>query len=238
MLELELELLRDALDYPDADVRERVRALVAERRPQRRRRRRLAIALAVPAIAVVVTASALAVTGHLWGLSSSSPVPYHRLSRLDRAIVTSSRLFGPRGAHVVRIGARDGIVFYELAHADGNRCYAAGRVGEKNLFDMLACPAPDETFPSREQPVFDLSVFELTPTPSGNGKIVRLSGLAADAVRSVGLIGDDGTLYRTPVVDNVYSTDDLPRVPVRALVAFDADGKQVYVQCLARAGCG
>ena len=236
-LERQIESLARALDYPAADLRSRVWTSIAAQRPRRRRRRRLAIALAAAIVAVLATASALAVTGHLWGVSSGKPVPYDRLSRLDRATVHSTRLFGPSGATVTRIGVRDGLAFYELTRKDGTNCYAAGLVGDKNLFAMLACPGPQDSFPSREQPVYDLSVFEVTPTASGNGRIVRLSGLAADPVREVGLIGDDGTLYRTPVVDNVYSTDDLPRVPVRELVAYDANGNRVYTQCFARSGC-
>ena len=67
----------------------------------------------------------------------------------------------------------------------------------------------------------------------------RLEGFAADGVSSVGVETADGDVVAvTPVTDNVYiRTEGLPTDPVRSLVAFDANGKRVYVQCLDPPGC-
>ena len=48
----------------------------------------------------------------------------------------------------------------------------------------------------------------------------------------------DGLEAVTGVEGNVYSrTDDLPKEPVRELVALDVNGERVYGMCLVRGGC-
>ena len=56
---------------------------------------------------------------------------------------------------------------------------------------------------------------------------LELSGLAADGVARVGLIGADGVLHDTEVQGNIYYANP-PRIEAKALVAFDGSGQEIF----------
>ncbi len=69
---------------------------------------------------------------------------------------------------------------------------------------------------------------------SGEGflRLRYVAGIAADSVSAVGFVDQDGSVYRVPVTDNLYGTDDarVNALKVVAVVAFDADGNEIFRQ--------
>jgi hypothetical protein len=60
-----------------------------------------------------------------------------------------------------------------------------------------------------------------------SARYLDLSGFAADGVASVGVIDRDGILHSAKVIDNVYHSD-LDRPEVRALIALDDSGGEIF----------
>jgi hypothetical protein len=108
-------------------------------------------------------------------------------------------------------------------------CYATGRASEIGRLGMTACGRARSTgFPSRAQPILDLSGIQLRrgqKTPN----LFRLEGLAADAIAEIGLLDADGEeVERVPVEANVYLLAAPPREANGDLVAYDRDGRIVF----------
>jgi hypothetical protein len=71
------------------------------------------------------------------------------------------------------------------------------------------------------------------------GTLVGLEGFAADPVRKIGVIGPRNTIaYTVEVEHNVYSARGANVAGARGIVALGDDGKTLWVQCIARRGCG
>jgi hypothetical protein len=116
------------------------------------------------------------------------------------------------------LATEDGRAFFRL---DGFRprvtCWGYGRAGALGVVGSFGCGTP---FPSRRMPILDSALFE----QSQNGfRVHRVEGFAADAVRSVELVAEDGTVTRKVISRNVFSFSAPPKGTVR-LVARAADG--------------
>ena len=104
-------------------------------------------------------------------------------------------------------------------------CYAIGPV-ETGGIAALACLRPPAEFPSAEAPILDMSGIA-GDLQTHSTTFLELSGLAADGVARVGLIGADGVLQDTEVQENIYYAD-LPQIEAKALVAFDPSGQEIF----------
>lgn len=227
-------------------------------RVQRQRPSRKSVFLIAATVAAIVSGSALALGPDLWQAIRGTSIDDRVLSERDlRALrtVSSGRPVGiskterrqlrARAGRIVSIqlvGTRFGRSLYLLTviNEDGERvaCQASGPAEATDRFGFIRCSAPDApAFPSPERPVLDQSVIEVS-REDASPHVVRLEGLAADAVKSVALTEETGSiLARTPVIDNVYvRTTGLPRGPVSRIVALDQRGETIWTMRVTRGG--
>jgi hypothetical protein len=150
---------------------------------------------------------------------------------------------------VTKVAERNGESFYMLKRTDGSRCFATGPTGGfkarptdtgLSLLSGIGC-RPGYPFPSRRAPIFDMTAYHATSfsrvTGVSGSYVWRLRGFAADPVSKVGVVATDGVLRDvTAVENNVYDAVNLPRFSPRQIVAFDKNGKRVYVQCVQEKG--
>jgi hypothetical protein len=129
---------------------------------------------------------------------------------------------------IVAIAERSGVGFYEIeALKEGDSCYASGAVASTRDFAHIECGREPE---GPRESLIDMSTIRLDPAdPQRSIRFVAVQGIAADGVASVGVEGSDGSVSRTPVVDNVYVMDEgaIKDVPPAAIVAFDPAGTVV-----------
>jgi hypothetical protein len=151
---------------------------------------------------------------------------------------------------ITKVAQHNGESFYMLKRTDGSRCFATGPTGGfkvrptdsgLSLFSGIGCRS-GYPFPSRRAPIFDLTAYHASSfsrvTGVSGSYVWRLRGFAADPVSKVGVVGTDGVLRDvTTVANNVYDAVNLPRFSPRQIVAFDKNGKRVYVQCVQKGGC-
>jgi hypothetical protein len=121
------------------------------------------------------------------------------------------------------LGTIGGRNIYRVGHS-AHPCFGAGDVGARWPLGVISCRDAAPYFPSREMPLFD---FSMVGMDRGDAEMhyIRVAGVAADGVGSVGLLDRNGeTVERLPVHSNVYGAESLPtRTGVR-LVALDASG--------------
>lgn len=233
-----LEAVAALNPYPDLAAlenppeRDRAFARVLARRGERARLlpRRAAVAAIVLAMALALPA--LAISGRLgsiFGFSNAGK----RVARVD---LRSASALDLAGAGKVRLLAtRDGIGVYTATGAGGERCFFIGpprMPDRRGLGGGCLNAQASARFPSREEPVVDLSAFVYVPY-SKDEQVRRLAGVAADGVATVEVLGSDCTVIaRTPVQDNVYATADVPAEPAAGIRALDRNGATVYLMKL------
>lgn len=199
------------------------------------RRRVAPLALALGLLVMGSAVAATATQG--FGLFNGAPVSESDFSAQGRFLLSDIGAPGKRA--ITLVGSRAGTAFYRIERADGTNCWIAGDVDKRPDVSAAACPPAGEyfSFPSKEQPILDFSEFEAHGRDRSVAVPVKLVGLAADPVRSVGLVDASGkVIAATEVVNNIYSTTDLPNTPARQLEAFDDAGNLLYNQC-AEAPC-
>ena len=145
---------------------------------------------------------------------------------------------------------QDGNIVGRWKRTDGSHCFAEGPTGGfkarptdtgLSLLSGIGC-RPGYPFPSRRAPIFDLTAYHASSfsrlTGVSGSYVWRLRGFAADPVSKVGVVSTDGVLRDvTTVENNVYDAVNLPRFSPKQIVAFDKNGKRVYVQCLQKGSC-
>jgi hypothetical protein len=217
---------------PDAAT---VAAAYQRARPQQtiaRPKRNLVLAVSLLGAAVVATGALTAVVK--LGFSDGTPVAPSELTSRDRYVL--GRLL-PANASVLRIATRNGRTFHVLRHGEA-LCFASGPADGDPRLASATCPGTETPrFPSAGRPLLDRSVFEATRRNQQAPFVTRLEGFAADAVREVAIVTVDGARHTTPVLANVYSWAEVPKVPVRELQALGADGHALYTMCVQRGGC-
>jgi hypothetical protein len=218
---------------------------------QRRRLLRVLVATAAALTAVVAVAPALGLHARLIGLVGA-PVSTDRLSSQDLAVLgalaskktadfSESRaqlLNQLGGTRLLQIAKREGRAYYVIDKPDGVRCFAAGDDDEPNALGRIDCPITPR-FPSAALPILNLSVYHSSSLDDRRCCLWRLEGFAADAVTSVGVVTASGRIEAvTPVQDNVFlRTEDLPKETILGMVAFDANGNEVYRECFTGNAC-
>lgn len=131
-----------------------------------------------------------------------------------------------RSTDVLLLASRDGTNFYRsvgsvyggVAHA----CFGVGKTvnlaslpptrrGIAQMAGIIECsPATATTFPSPQQPVWDLSIYGQN-RGQPDVTLFRLAGIASDAVRTVNLLDrNHHVVARVPVIDNVYTLRHVP----------------------------
>ena len=239
MSDLFAEQVRDLGDtFDDGDwTAVLARAGVSSRRS---RHWRLFVALAVIGV-LAVAVPAMALSGRLdplFGFSNSGQDV--DASTLDLNDASALETEGAAGS-VKLLATREGVAFYIARTPEGGLCPMTGPADKPTRsFWEGGCmnPQGSATFPSPDNPVLDFSPG-FTPGPkTGLFWISQLRGFAADGIRTIEVIGNDGrVLTSVPVVDNVYvsprrslSPGDTRGAigPAKSLVGLDENGKAVW----------
>jgi hypothetical protein len=187
----------------------------------------LTAAIAIAAAAFAGTSNDVS-TG--FTISSGTAVDRGSFSAQDHWFLDE---IGETGA-ITKIGERDGTTFYEGTSKDGGKCFMTGaRSGGGGLSG--GCPSSAQL----EQPLVDMSGVCIDPT-TGEGRLGRIEGIAADGIVSIAVVDEAGALHATPVVGNIYKMPaaDFPvdrpcaGFKSRAIVALDKNGAQVFTRAL------
>ena len=157
---------------------------------------------------------------------SNAGVPVRNLAETDARTLVSGG--GKPELHL--LGKRGVRAFYTAPGRAGGRCFATGSLASGRI-GVLACPSPNAPegtpdFPSKEQPILDMSPAVLDPATDEIHHF-WLAGFAADGVAKVAIIDSDGVVHAARVSNNIYFAE-LPRVKERALIAVDTNGLEVY----------
>jgi hypothetical protein len=191
------------------------------------RRRRPCRLLAVAALVVVLgVAPAYAVGTRVVGYfeAEGSPVERAQLSERDLRILGLERGRGGTTA-IEEIGNDGRRAYFKVEYADGSVCLASGDVGRGDRFTALRCG--ERLLPTAGRPITADVVVEATRADPVM-RIWRVTGLAGDGVSRVALVDDRGDEVGTEVRGNVYTLANLPRRNFVAIVAYDAEGREVY----------
>ena len=142
-----------------------------------------------------------------------------------------------RSTTIYLLGTRGGIKFYRpggqlISRGVAHICYGVGRAiapsaiprGRRYLgmlMGSISCEVKSPTsFPSLARPVWDISTYGASKAHP-QMHLLRLSGIASDAVKSVALLDSHRrVVMRVPVVDNLYW---LKRVPESVVWVEAAD---------------
>lgn len=221
---------------------ERTLALVRARRardverpasgPAPVRRRRVALAIVAVLALGVPTLAASGRLGDLFGFSTTgAPV---EASDFDPHLATQLKSVGADG-NIRRLDVRDGVAFYVARSEAGALCLhvaSADAPAPQGIRGSGGCMPPEtaKRFPSPGMPVWSMTSYMSPPGGPRAGVFVhRLAGFAADGVADVEFIARDGSsIASVPVANNVFAASGLPQVPIKALVAHDADGNVVW----------
>ena len=161
--------------------------------------------------------------------------PFSRISNEGTPVELSAEgrraleRMGMPNARAFLLATSGGRAFYRLAPGPrGRPCFATGPAITVGRFGILACVASG--FPSRARPILDFSSFELK-RGEREPRVLRLEGIAADAIAAVALVGPDGKVVaRVPVERNVFALASPPPPPLRLLLALGAGDEVVYRQ--------
>ena len=98
---------------------------------------------------------------------------------------------------------------------------------------MLACPSGRyaSTFPSRAEPIYDMSITRWTPDRK-HARVLQLSGFAADSVRRVAIQLETGQRLSTVVRRNVYTWTLPTRRFARFILGRGVHGNVVFRESL------
>ncbi len=188
-----------------------------------------------PLVAVAVVAaiggSVVAATSMAGGETPS--LPFDRIGTQGTAVTSLlprdrnalGRMHGTTGKQVNRLGTSAGRSYYRI----GSNCYAAGPAGPPAEYSLGQIICVND-FPSTNRPILDFTVFHGDPTRR-DVTVWRSEGIAADGVVKVALEDAAGEIAdEARVANNTYSFASIPAGKFTALVAFDADGKEIYRQ--------
>lgn len=181
---------------------------------------------------VLTIAGSLAVIAARAGQSDQRPAGLSNTGRvvadLSPTQLRDLRMSGIR-SEVRLLGERVGHRFYISETAGGQPCFLLSKVDySPQEFGVLACQGPEgPTFPSKDYPVADFSSFFKAPGPV-LPHVTRLSGFAADGVVNVAVVDEQGNSHAVRVTDNLYISLSMARFPATAIVAYDANGAEVY----------
>ena len=164
-------------------------------------------------------------------ISSGIPVERGSFSAQDQWLLGN---IGETGA-ITKIGVREGVSFYEGTNGDGGPCFMSGSDPDGG---GLSGGCSRDSAPL-EQPLVDMSGICMDPA-SGDWRLARIEGIAADGGSAVGVLDAEGALHTTPVVGNVYkmASGEIPtgsRCPgfqAQAIVALDENGSVVFTKSL------
>jgi hypothetical protein len=199
------------------------------RRGRARTRAKRASLVAAVAAAIAIPAAAFAdQIGGLVGLyNSSPPVPSSAFPAYQVGALARIWAFG--NDEVRKLDERAGVTFYGARNAAGSFCLGIGLAATPSI-DALTCEGSGNSFPSSAEPIADFSSIDANGDTT---TVTRLAGFANDSVMRIAILATDGsTIASTPVVNDIYASDQLPPEPASEIVAYDATGAVVFRRSL------
>jgi hypothetical protein len=155
---------------------------------------------------------------------SASPVKVStqgkRLPYLSKSSVRRQLADAPATKSLSLLSVIGDLAFYRVGTPRDN-CYGVGAASSVGDPFQIKCWDADTA-------LMDLSTAEITPQ-TGGVRLLRVAGIAADGVASVGLKSANGDITdRVPVIGNVYVLESPPVATVHGVVGFDAEGKALH----------
>jgi hypothetical protein len=200
----------------------------------------LARRLPLPVLITLAAAGAALGAGvSVWARSNAS-TSAPRVSAFAHATPADLSLADQRALE--RIGATGDVklvasyrgVRYFIGRARrGGPCYFTSGVRSVRKLGMLACPSGRyaSTFPSRGEPVYDMSITRWTPDRK-HARVLQLSGFAADPVRRMAIQLEIGRRLSTAVRRNVYTWTLPTKRFARFILGLDRHGNVVFRESL------
>jgi hypothetical protein len=185
--------------------------------------RRRVLTLAAVTVLAVIAAVIAATRG-----GASEPGALSRLSNQGRQVALfDGKVWRRAGVgQVSLLAVRGRRALYRLEAGEGP-CVGAGPANVPGRLGTVDCPRGP--FPTAEQPVLDLSVYEATSHESHEVSLYRAEGVAADGVATIAFLRPNGTVaLMVPVQANVYEATSIPPGPIGSVVAYDAVGKELW----------
>ncbi|MDX6414404.1 MAG: hypothetical protein QOH23_1814 [Gaiellaceae bacterium] len=185
-------------------------------------RRRVLASAALTVLAVIAAVIAATRGG------ASERGALSRLSNEGRPVaLVDGNVWRPAGVgNVTLLATRGTRTVYSLESKEGP-CVGAGPANVPGKLGTVDCPRGP--FPTAEQPVLDLSVYEATSHESHEVSLYRAEGVAADGVVTIAFLRPNGTVaLKVPVHANVYEEGSIPPGPVSSVLAYDAAGKELW----------
>jgi hypothetical protein len=185
-------------------------------------RRRVLTVAAVTVLAVIAAVVAATRSG------ASERDALSRLSNEGRQVaLVDGNVWRRAGVGHVSLLATQGTRALYRLQANAGPCVGAGPADTPGKLGSVDCPRGP--FPTAEQPVLDLSVYEATSHESHEVSLYRAEGVAADGVVTIAFLRPNGTVaLKVPVHANVYEAGSIPPGPVASVVAYDAAGKELW----------
>ncbi len=186
--------------------------------------KRTKLNVVVIGVCMVLVASAVAVaagTGQTdsrpYSAEPGTPVPAAELSVLARGILAYAG--GVRAVSI--LGTRGDHVFYRIATASGDACYAMGKAGVPRQLGVVGCLDGDNI----TTPLIDMSTVVVDPSNGSVVRLARVEGVAADQVVRVAIEANGTIGAETEVRSNVYRFEETA-IPegADAILALDAGG--------------
>lgn len=174
--------------------------------------------------AVVITSMAVATSGGERTTHATYVVSKQgkHLQLSKRAALRLARTNVPATKEVFLLATRGDRAFYRVGTPPTSNCYGVGNASSLGVFDGMRCS-------DASAPFIDFSVIEMSRPNPNEVKLLRVEGIAADGVASIGVIDVTGKVVaRTPVIGNVYSMSSPPKGALRGLAALDAAGDVLW----------
>jgi hypothetical protein len=228
-------------------------------RPTRVRRRSALVLTACVVAAVVALAPPFGLAGRVVDAfrDEGKPVPVSSLTELDRdALVfmfcNRLELATPRGGRPERrcldgnprieeIANNGNRLYWRVTFPDGRTCLASGLVRARrdtfgrgrSRIGSIGCPA---RLPTEQRPITTGDMAISISAGSNRARILHARGLAAPGVAEVGLVDEEGDVWKEPVEDQMYEISEPPDRAWVAIAAYDEAGEELHRERLRLVG--
>lgn len=130
------------------------------------------------------------------------------------------------------IETHGGRSFYRLTNPNGESCFGSGpdRANPANTYTLGVAMCSNE-FPSTTTPVLDMSVYDWLQ--NGEAHLYRIEGVAATGVATIAYLDTTGAVAASvPVVNNIYTSSNVPSAALSQIEALDSNGSVVWTEPL------
>jgi hypothetical protein len=175
----------------------------------------LCVAIAVISIAVFSDRSEASAVGGTT-ISSGVPVQASALPAGTKRYLEIDHYVGP----VKEVGELRGTSFFSGTNDNGESCFIRQSTTDPSDASSFCHSSGSVSELNQLLPLIEIRV---SSSSADENTITDVSGVAADEVAAVGLIGNNGDLYKTEVKNNVFKMpeEEIPNGQPKALVVLD-----------------